>query len=276
MKAGFDGIVKAAVSAMQPSSVKLGAMQKRVARATREDGEDAAEVRREDILHAIAAAGTASGHDRADPFGRLSLRFGPSTTRGDPLGEILWRVKWVGERDAGNVTRASHLLIHRLGRGAKRRLSPTMQVIAVVALLEWLNDKCPACRGGIRPGARSAPPAGIYWCPACKSSDGVTRLTTTARAMTVGATLRSWVGGRGKGLDVAVFEEKWASRYEKVLEMLTAAERRLARSIDKQLRHSENGRTESDVEQDQLPDDEPDASSGTSGDVRPRESSKAA
>lgn len=273
MRAGFDGIVKAAVAAMQPSAVKLGAMQRRVARADTSNGEEAARIAREDVLHAIAAAGTPSGHDRADPFGRLSVQFGPSKRGGDALGEVLWRVKWLRDGSPQNVMRAAHLLVHRIGRGARRRPSPTMQVVAVIALLEWLGDQCPECRPGAKPG-RPAVRDGVFWCPACEGWDGVRRMTTSARAIAVGTTLTSWQGGRVKGMDVAAFERSWAGRYERILGILTNAERGLARTIDKQLRWAENPRvdTESGPEQDQLPDDEPDATSGTQGGARPQES----
>jgi hypothetical protein len=276
MRAGFDGIVKAAVAAMQPSALKLGTMQKRVARADTLDGEEAARILREDMLHAIAAAGRPAGLDHADPYGRLSLVYGQNCRPGDPLGELLWRVKWLQERSPQNVTRAAHLLIHRLGKGARRRLSPTMQVVAVIALLEWLGDRCPECRPGAKPGQRREHPTGTFWCPACEGYEGTRRMTTTARAMAVGRTTNAWLGAVGRGMDVATFERSWAKRYEVVLSLLTAAERRLSRAIDKQLRWTENPLTDSGEEQDHMPGDEPDASSGSTGDLRPRKSPRAA
>jgi hypothetical protein len=66
---------------------------------------------------------------------------------GDPLAVALLRLKYAEHLTIANFERALDLLLH-LHSGLRPPVqSETLHSVAAAALVEWLNDRCPVCRG---------------------------------------------------------------------------------------------------------------------------------
>lgn len=65
---------------------------------------------------------------------------------GDPLGPLLLRLKYASQPSKEAFQRAHLILLRRHGWLA-RRPSETMFAVAYAAIVEWVHDACPKCRG---------------------------------------------------------------------------------------------------------------------------------
>jgi hypothetical protein len=66
---------------------------------------------------------------------------------GAPLATVLLRLKYAEQVNPANFTQAHRLLVHTYGGIYGARRPDIVDAIAASALIEWLRDTCPKCRG---------------------------------------------------------------------------------------------------------------------------------
>lgn len=126
-----DDKIKAASAGLQPKSLDLTDFAPaRVASRVRST---------------LRVANDEAGYILGFAAGAIADRDGDMVA-GDPLAVALLRLKYAGQLRIGNFETALALLLHRHG-GLARPASDTLRAVAAAALVEWLNDRCPKCRG---------------------------------------------------------------------------------------------------------------------------------
>lgn len=75
------------------------------------------------------------------------------TRKGDELPGMLLRLKYANQWGKALFQRAHLILLKRHGWDGKRDISETLFAIAYAAIVEWVQDRCPKCRGA-RQGQR--------------------------------------------------------------------------------------------------------------------------
>jgi hypothetical protein len=152
-----DSTIKAVAGALQPSSVDLTKLA-----PARIRGEGSQE-----------RARTVSSDDAAGALGFSALNWHQLDAAGavvneglgNPLTAALLRLKYAEQRSYPAFVAARELLLKRHREdGNRRRPSDVMRAVAMGALMEWVHDPCPECRG-----SKEGAPKAAY-CLSCGQS----------------------------------------------------------------------------------------------------------
>lgn len=278
-----EAVLKATAGALNPKGLDLTKYRQRGAR------ERAISVRADEAAGALAFAQLDRYEDAA---GRAVAWDDPSGVRmpGDSFPALLLRLKYADQLSRGLLRSAHVALVHHYG-GLSVARSETLAAVGLVALSEWLFDRCPKCRpstGGVKqprpclacgqrregsvivgqptPGCREcrglgrifeAPqrPRGML-CVSCRNSGRVT-FKPKRRWRMVSEYLveqRRARNERPEGLAYDSFLSNWQERYWRFLDVLRATDQRIVAGLDFGFGHSHNRSIDSGREEKQQAD----------------------
>lgn len=189
----------------------------------------------------------------------------------DRLGEALLRLKY-GNDTRQSTKRAAVLIITHQIHGRRGR-HPSARLVLVVecALKEWLEDRCPECRGRKFTGTEYGDPKATREnCPSCFGKKSVSGIFATPQERMAWRISCQRCGGRGwivgtqidasktqtcrtcdgvgrirksagmralaVGLDRTAFQKGWSQRYDRALEIMRASDRVAGRTVANAMR----------------------------------------
>jgi hypothetical protein len=243
-----DSKIRALSRALHPKTQDLASMRQRSIH------EREVKLKPEDAAGMIAFA----ANDTLDADGMVM--------RGDPLPGLLLQLKYAQQRTPDRYKQAHAILVGRHG-GLDRRRNRTVSAIGMAALVEWVNDLCPKCRGGKagatqprtcaclkrevedrlclpRPGCPQCGGLGRIFkkperargvrCLSCNST-GRHSLSVKRRWLAVSTLSRiaeEEVGRPAQSLTIDNFRGHWHPRYLRFIEVLNAIDKRVVDGLD--------------------------------------------
>jgi hypothetical protein len=212
-----------------------------------------------------------SAINAGDLRGRVLSTLNAFAVGSDRLGEALWRLKY-GNDNRQSIRRAAVVIItHQIHGRRGRHPSARLVLLVECALQEWLEDRCPECRGRRFTGTEYGDPKATREnCPSCFGKKSVSGIFDSPQERMLNRVSCQRCGGRGWitgmqvdasktqtcrtcegmgrirrspgsralaiGIDRVAFQRGWSQRYDRALEIMRASDRVTGRTVASAMR----------------------------------------